>query len=372
MFRFGDPGTRMYGTVGTNSANLLALWDGGSLNEDKFSVGVGQGPSGGNCLLFSPSPANGEPSLIAKTLDLQKVWGFACRMKVDFSTITSTGGNPGWSWVGFFVGGNPQMMLRFKADGSMEILRGASTVIGSTTSNRLASNVWNHIEFLMTIGVSDGTYDVWFNGVNVLTATNIGTQDRAPAAAEAIYLGCAMPQNLSFRSGTTPLIYFDDIIAYDGQPTDAEGNPDINSQIGDCRLEWLLPTADGALTQFTTSPAGPNFSAVNEDSPDGDVSYVYDQVIGNIDMYRVAPITFPGTTVKSLAVVHFAKKSEVGPKSMAAGIHDGTTFFPHQNEIELTDDYVYSFSNWGRDPADGTAWTPAKVNAMEVGQKVTL
>jgi hypothetical protein len=367
MFRFGDPGTRMYGTMGPNNANMLALWDGGDMDPDEFSVAVGQGPSGGNCLLLSTNPTHPIPAALGKAFDRQTKWGFACRMKVDFSKITASG----WSMATFAAatGGLGQLSLRFRNTGICEIVRGANTVIGATTA-ALSSNVWNHFEFLYTVGIANGTYDMWFNNVNVMTATGVGTQDNSPWA-DAFFFGCVVPQSDAFVPGSTPLIYFDDIILYDGQPTDPEGNPDIHDQIGDCRLEWLLPVADGAMTQFT-STAGSNFSAVNDTSPDGDASYVYDQLVGNIDMYKVAPITFPGTVVKSLAVVHFAKKSEVGPKSMAAGIHAGATFFPHPNEISLADEYAYSFSNWGCDPEDGLPWTPTKVNAIEVGQKVTL
>jgi hypothetical protein len=364
MFRFGDPGTRMYGTMGTNNANMLALWNGGSMEEDKFSVGSSQGPSGNNCILFSPDPATNNPSIIAKTLDAQKKWGFACRLKLDFSTISATG----WAWLAFYIANKPQIVLRFRPDGAMEIVRGGIQIIG-TTLDSLTSNVWNHFEFLFTIGVSDGTVDVWFNSVNVLSITGTGTQDVAPASAESIYFGSITPQAMSFVTGSTPLIYFDDIILYDGQPTDPAGNPDIHSHIGNCRLEWLLPTADGATTQFTSS-SGSNFSAVNDPVPDGDASYVYDQSVGTMDTYRIAPIILPGTLVSSVAVVHYARKSDVGPRSIVAEIRTGGSDFDHPSRIDLKDDYSYEFSNWGSDPTDGSIWTPTKVSAVEIGQKV--
>jgi hypothetical protein len=363
MFRFGDPGTRMYGTMGTNHANLLTLWDGPIYQgEVSFSVAGGQSPTGSNCLMFTPDTTVSTPALISKVLGVQTKWGFACRMKVDISTI-----GHGWVWLTFYNADTLQMGLRLRTDGSMEVLVGGNT-FGFTTA-RLAANVWTHIEFLFTNNPTNGAFDLWFDGVNVLSASGISTQNGPSAGADRLIFGSLTGQDYGFLPSTTPLIYFDDIIVYDGQPTDPAGNPDIHDQIGNCRLEWLLPNAAGTTTQFT-STSGPNFSAVNNPIPNGDASYVYDQVIGNIDTYKIAPILLPGTLVSSVAVVHYLRKSDVGPRSIVAEIRTGGSNFDHPSKIDLQDDYCYGFSNWGSDPTDGSIWTPIKVSAVEIGQKI--
>jgi hypothetical protein len=174
----------------------------------------------------------------------------------------------------------------------------------------------------------------------------------------------------TFTTGN--LADLDDVIVYDGQANDANGNADITGPIGDCGLAWLLPAGAGTTTQFTPD-TGSNYARVNEATPDGDTSYVGSSTVGNIDTYALADLPGTVTTVKGVASVHYAKKTDVGARGMKAELRSGGGNSAHATEIAPGTSYQYYFSNWGRNPNNGTPadWTPAAVNALEVGQQVS-
>lgn len=155
------------------------------------------------------------------------------------------------------------------------------------------------------------------------------------------------------------------MIVYDAQTNDANGFSDITGPIGDCRLTWLLPTAAGSSTQFTPD-SGSNFARVNEATPDI-TSYV-DGSVGQVDTYQSADTL--ASTVKSVALVHYARKTDVGVRGMKPVIRSTGANYTYPTEIALADTYVYYFSSFGQNPNNGSPipWTPAAVNALEIGQ----
>ena len=134
-------------------------------------------------------------------------------------------------------------------------------------------------------------------------------------------------------------------------------------------LAWLLPTGAGTTTQFTAD-TGVNYTRVNEATPDGDTSYVESSTVGQIDSYALADLPAAATAVKSLAVCHYARKTDVGSRQMGALVRTGGTNFTHPTGVNLGNSYLYDFSAWGTNPGTVAAWTVADVNALEAGQVV--
>jgi hypothetical protein len=356
MFRFGDPGGRMYTAAGTAAANILAHWTSLSATS-AWSVSASNGRTTGSCLRMAQSNQN---TAIFKTLTSQATLGIAFAFRSGGAQITS-----GPSMAGFYDT-TAQVDLRLNSDFTLSVTR-AGTVLG-TTSSGLNLNSYAHIEFKVTFHPSAGTVDVWINGVNRLSLTGQNTRATANSSANAVYIGnpSINPNN---QVGTWD---YDDIIVYDGQATDANGNADITGPIGDCGLAWLLPTGAGTTTQFTPD-TGSNFARVNEATPDGDTSYAESATVGNIDTYAMGDLAGTVTTIKSVASIQYAKKTDVGARGMKAELRSGGGNAAHATEIALGNSYLYYFSNWGRNPNNGSPadWTPTAVNALEAGQQVS-
>jgi hypothetical protein len=369
MFRFGDPGGRLYAALGTSNANLLALWTTLTIGASTPSIVAGGGRFAGSCLRFAV--INGVNFInAAKTLDSQSTWGVAYAMKLS---SLPTGGRI--QLLTFEDAGQVQVALYLNTDGTLQVERGGGiggsaggNLIGSASSASLSVNVWTHLEFKTTINNTTGSIELRKNGAPIIPpTTGLNTRATANNSANAVRIG--FPGNPTGNATFAPNMDLDDIIFWDAQSTDANGLADIHDFIGDSRLLWVLPTGAGTTTQFAPS-AGSNFSCVNEAAPDGDTSFVSDATVGDIDTYPVADLPAGITGVKSMAVCHFAKKSDASARSIVAEIRSGGTNYVHATPVFLGTNYLYDFSNWGSDPSTSAAWTIAGINAIEVGQKV--
>jgi hypothetical protein len=355
MFIFGDPGGRMYTSIGTSGANILAYWT-SSINIAAWSVSAGNGRTTGSCLRV-PNTGGGGGNWLQKGFAGQQIVGAAFGFRISLVPANVL------PIVAFIDASTTQMDLRVGLDGSLSLTRNG-TILATTAAGIISQNIYNHIEvkFKIASGTS-GTYDLWLNGVNRLTSSAANTQATANASANVFQIGPALSAGGSYNCD------YDDIIVYDGQATDANGFPDITGPIGDCGLVWLLPTGAGTTTQWTPD-TGSNYARVNEATPDGDTSYVSDANVGDIDTYAMADLPANITAVKSVAVCHYARKTDTASRSIAAELRSGGTNYSHAAPVSLPTNYLYDFSNWGANPNTSAAWTVAGVNALEVGQKI--
>lgn len=350
-FRFGDPGGRMYNAVGSSQINLLALWTGASSNAGNFSITTSGGRTVGNCLTVN----TGSGSFISKTLDAQATWGIAFAIKV--TTITASGSQ---IWA-IQDAGSTQCDLRINSNGTLFVTR-AGTTLGTTTT-AIPMNTWVHVEWKTLINNTTGTTEVRINGASAgLSLTSQNTRATANNSANAIILGNSGFSSMAFN--------LDDAIVYDGQTVDAAGNADIHDFIGDSSATWLLPAGAGASSQFTPD-SGTNYTRVNEATPDGDTSYVQDSTVNDIDLYTLAALASGATVVKSLAVYHYARKTDSGSRTMEAEIRTGSTNYSYANAIALATSYIYYASGWGTNPNTASPWTVSDVNGMQAGQTVS-
>lgn len=353
MFRFGDPGGRIYTSVGTSNANLLAHWT--STIGGTWTVSAGNGRTTGSCLRVVLSG----PSTLSKTLDARATWGIAFAFR-----LSSLGTNNN-SIVSFIDASNVQVDLRQNSDGTLSVTRNG-TVLATTATAALSINTWTHIELKVTIDPSAGTVSLYINSVLAINLTGQNTRATANSTANVVALGTT----------TSPAVGsnwdYDDVIVYDSQSTDANGFTDIVGPIGDCGLVWLLPTGAGTTTQWTPD-SGSNYARVNEATPDGDTSAVDDGTVGHIDTYAMADLAGTATAVKSMAAVHYAKKTDVSSRGMKSELRSAGANAAHATEIALGNSYQYFFSSWGQNPNNGspTNWTTSSVNALEAGQNVS-
>ena len=351
MFRFGDPGGRMYLTAGTSQANIVAHWT--TYNGGALTILSNGGRFTGTCIQVPFSPGNFGG--LTKQLDSQSTWGIAFALKIS-------GLSGGIAPIAVLSdSGTIQTCLIVNANNTLSVCRGSTSTVLATSTFTLPTNVWVHVEWKTTLNNTAGSYEVRINGsAKIGPTTNANTISTANSTANQI----------GVTGGTGSVNFnFDDIIIYDGQATDAAGNPDIHDFIGDCSLTWLMPNGAGTYTNFTAD-SGSNYARVNEATPDGNTSYVEASTVGTKDSYLLTDLAGTVTNVKSVALCHYAERTDVGAKQLGAMIRTNSTDYIHPTGIDLNNGYAYSFRNWGSNPKTSTAWTASDINALEIGQVV--
>jgi hypothetical protein len=282
---------------------------------------------------------------ISKGMDNQATWIVGAAV-YESTLVTAT-------VISLLDSSAPQMEVRATNLGALQVVRGGNTQLGITANGILSPAVWYYLEFKATINNSTGSYEVRVNGVNVLSATGVDTQDTANAYANQIMF-----------SGTTQYSY-DDIYMCDGT-----GSTN-NDFLGDVRVDTIFPTADGSSTDFTPSTGTDNYAMVDDATPDSDSTYVSSSTLNDIDLYTYGDLQSLTGAVYGVQSLIFARKDDAGARSVAPVIKTGATTAVG-SDFALGASYTYGRQIFETNPANGsTAWTISDVNNSEFGIKVT-
>ena len=195
--------------------------------------------------------------------------------------------------------------------------------------------------------------------VTATTATGVNTQATGNASANQLVLFGG-----GLGVGESIVNYFDDLYLCDGL-----GSVN-NTFLGDIRVQALLPTSDGAATDWTPSAGSDHYALVNEVPSDGDASYVASATPGDIDEYGVTPIAVASGTVFGVQVGLYARKDDAGSRNIAPVVRESGTDHVG-SDIALGASYAYYFQVYDEDPATSAAWTIAGINGDQFGVKVT-
>jgi hypothetical protein len=224
-----------------------------------------------------------------------------------------------------------------------------SVAVGTTILN-LAQ--WYYLEVKLFLNGASGTGAVHLNGLSEIgtTTANFGT-------VQTTTMSC------QWNTGTSSSADFDDIYILDG------AGATNNDYLGDCRVETLMPSGDGANQQWTPNSGTAHFSRVNEIPPDGDTSYVFDSNPGDRDTYTFPPLSILTGSVYGVCVNNYARKDDAATRQIAPVIRQGGVNFDGATSTPaLSTTYAYYWQTYDQDP-NGNNWTIATVNANEYGIK---
>lgn len=113
-----------------------------------------------------------------------------------------------------------------------------------------------------------------------------------------------------------------------------------------------------------------NATLVSEAQQDGLTSYVFDSVVGHADFYNVTDLPTVPASIIGVVTRGFVAKSDAGAKSAQLQLKSGATTV-QSTTLVLSTSFVYTSRVDTTDPNTGSAWTPAAVNAVQVGPYVT-
>lgn len=264
--------------------------------------------------------------------------------------------------------------IRLNSDRTLELWDEDCTVspvqLGSD-SNILNLNTWYRIEVAFDyIGIDDNTITAYIDGVQFATGNDVGSGDGVsfgPADQPNIMeLGCV--------TSTTADLYFDDIAINNSSGTTQTGLPGAGS------IVHIYPDSAGDIDETLETPNG--YANVDEKpTPDDATSYVQfatanDDLLVNCEASSVPGIGASDTiTLVQVGVRHVVAEALLAnftPKieSQAAGTLQSGTIFTHNDTTWKTNGDVtprnYKLTSYV-DPQAGGAWTPALLDAMQIG-----
>lgn len=244
--------------------------------------------------------------------------------------------------------------LNVDATGKLFVSNHAGTTI-ATGASTLVINSWNYLELGIVVGVS-GSCTVQLNGVAEIATTtgDFGTTN----------IGCVGLLSTGISAGiTNTLTQYDDVYVCDGG-----GGAPWNTFLGDCRVETQFPNADGSNLAWTPDTGVAHYSRVNETSPDGDASYVYDNTPGDRDSYHFNTLSGLVGTVYGVQTNIYARKDDAASRTIADVIRMSGVNYDGTTTAGLSTSYLYYWQLHQLDPT-GTAWTINSVNTAEFGVK---
>jgi hypothetical protein len=245
--------------------------------------------------------------------------------------------------------------IRLNAAGTISALR-STTVLGTST-NTIAAGAYNYIEVKARIDESpNGTVEVRVNGTNS-GWLNLTAQDTQNA-------GTAVFNTLRFNAASSRIYDYDDLYV-----CDTAGGAPNNDFLGDIRVDFYGVTGNGAVNQFARSSGSANYEMVDDATPDGDSTYVYDSIPNRQELYNVADMTHTPLTIMGIQGIVSARKSDAGSRTHQPLIRSGSTIYPG-SAVNLSTTYAMYADIRGTDPDTAAAWTSGGVNAVQVGSEV--
>jgi len=283
------------------------------------------------------------------------VTGFSCQINTALGSSTSI--------CELRNGTSQQLELRVTTDYKLQVTRGgAGTILATSTTALLTLAVTAHIQFKALLHTSSGgNFHVKVNGVTVSwDSANTGrTTAASPGTADRLYI-----TGHGTGSGSTVI---DDFWVCD---TSGSLNNDF---LGDCRVECIRPNAAGDTTQWDRNTGSTNYEAVDDTAPDGDSTYVYTGVDGEIDLYNFGSLVSTSGLVLALQTIIYARKDDAGARKLSTLLKSGGTEYPTDTslEVSLNDDYNMIINRFEENPVTTDAWTISEVNAAQFGFKLT-
>lgn len=294
------------------------------------------------------------------------VMGFAARLAAGGSTLSQ---GP----FGFQNRTNPTIngailpcAVLVNTNGSMSV-GSTNASAGGTLQNVRASSVifmptdnvarWYYIELKYVMGADSNT-------VRMELVVD-GTTRIALTAAVSTYADF-LPGALGFHSNAAGLnAGICDVYCLDNT---GSTNTDY---LGDCRVETLRPTANGANTGLTLVGAANHAAAVNETDIDGDTSYVRG-VVGNKDTFVMSDLASTVGTVRGVAVSNIAEKESSTSRVVRGITRIGSTDYRSTggNVDPAFLNYRPVQGIFDISPATSSLWTASEVNAMEAGVEI--
>lgn len=226
----------------------------------------------------------------------------------------------------------------------------------ATTIIPLSVDQWYRFEFRVVLDATSGVVEIRVNEVEHLLLTGVRTSASGTASNENV--GQA---NFGYWGGDAIL---DDVIIH----TSAGDDP--SDFLGDIRIETIRPNGVGSSSQWTSS-SGDGYTNVDESGiNDGDSSYVEADDLTFKDLYEFGDLATTPTTIPAISVTVMARATGTTPRNFDIIALEDAVESATNVDIVASADFQSKQAFFPETPSS-LPWTKTKVNAMEVGVKLT-
>jgi len=304
--------------------------------------------------------------------------GMAFRMAFSRSGTTLIAG-VAVNWTGSFASGayplrlwastqaRSSIVLSVNSSGNLILARGLGTENAGGGVGGLTTTLWTGSE------IEPQNTWVYYELKVLLAATAIGavTLRRnnqvviALSAVQTLVNAADDVNSVIIDRNSSGFAYLaDDLYVADGSGT---ANNDF---LGDVRARTLLPSSEAAVA-WTPAGGGSNLGKIQDTTPDDDASYVSTVTVGALDRFGLASLPASTAAVRGVRPFYRGRKEDAATAETRLLIRSGSTVATGSTDAPDTS-YRYFFGLWQTDPATGAAWTPAGVNALQLGyERVT-
>lgn len=246
-------------------------------------------------------------------------------------------------------GGSNHIVFGLAPTGVLRVLRNTTLLAASGTAPILVAT-WQYIELAWNLHDTTGSYEVRVNGVTVLSASSVDTQNGGTGIwAALVWWGVSTSASITAD--------IDDV--YVG---------DDNVFRGDHRIMAVVASAgNGAKTDWTPS-TGTDHGALVDDVAPNITDYVRGGSVGLIDTFNFEALGVPGA-VKAVQTATYMKAEVAGVRTVAPAFRIGGVDYAAAGKM-LGSDWEYAVQVHPTSPATAVPWTVAEIDAAEFGLKV--
>jgi len=276
----------------------------------------------------------------------------------------------GYFDAGFYMkvtGGNPASAAIIFQTYTSSLLVVANVTLNTNGTLTVA---YANSSITSTLTVTDGAYHwiefyMYYSGGTVNTALYIDNISQGNNSNFAV--PNTNVDHFIFQSIPNRTLTIDDAVCYNN----STGTPNNGSfPISARQITTLRPTTDGAVNFSTVvGGTGTHASAVNEQTADGDTSYVNDGTSGHQDLYNYALLGYSPVNITGVMVHSYLKDPSAGSINFQTVCKSGATTSLGLSTV-TPGIYQMMQTPFPTDPNTSAAWTQAGINAAQFGIKV--
>lgn len=256
-------------------------------------------------------------------------------------------------------GATVQIDLRVGNDGTLSVYRGAlGVLLGSSAPGIIDPAVYHYIEIKAVIDNAAGSVEVHIDEVQVIDVSGVDTQLSGTPQVTQIQLGGGIDGGGNYDH--------DDLYVCD------DSGSNCNDFLGDSRLCFLPPTADGVHADWTPSAGVDHYAMVDEVDPDDDATTNDSATPTDRDSFDMdnLPIGVVGA-VHAVCAVICSRKDDAGVRTLQPSVRVGGTDYDGAS-VNIPSSYSYhTLYAWEVNPDTAAPWLVAEVNApLESGYEL--
>lgn len=317
--------------------------------------------AGGTLQLVSTGVITGDGSVRANPNASQKnifralsgnYASISIRLRVAIVRSTANGEN----LIHLRDGATTHLVLEItNSSGTLTLRRGDGTAL-ITATNALSTDNDTDIEITCLIANSGGFAHLYVNGVEVDDAGGDGfsgdTQNGASAQINTVGIGQVANSNFDWT--------WDDLRIY------RESGGGNATAMGPSRVYVKRPTGDTAQEDFTPSAGSDSYAMVDEDSPDGDTTYL--STATDAHKTRLTGEAVEGTVGVVLGVqkVTYARKTDAASRDIITGFTNAGGSTEDKSAAQALTTSYKAYYHTGEDYPGGSGLVASDISNIEL------